>query len=62
MIFLDSNNTSKDIIVNLPSSYALSATVAAMFAEIFRIQEYGGYRRPLAKSSSFTCAAKPSAV
>lgn len=47
---------------NSPSSYALAATLAAIWAEIFLIFENGGYISPLSKFSLVTCLAKASAV
>lgn len=47
---------------NLPSSYALAATLAAMCADIFLMLENGGYISPLSKFSWVTCAANASAV
>lgn len=47
---------------NVPSSYALVATLAAMCAEISLMSENVGYIIPLLKSSSVTCPASASAV
>lgn len=49
-------------IVNVPSSYALAATLAAMWADIFLMLENGGYMSPLSKFSCVTSAARASAV
>ena len=46
----------------LPSSYALVATLATIWAEMFLIIENGGYINPCSKFSFVTSAVKGSAV
>ena len=46
----------------LPSSYALAATLATIWAEMFLIIENGGYINPCSKFSFVTSAVKGSVV